>query len=378
MLIKNLTYSYNDVIIKPAIISEIEHRNQCNPFYDDGFLPIFTAPMSSVVNEENFDLFERNYIHSILPRNIDLEIRLNYSLKNKWAAFSLQEFEEYFCNEKNFESYINFQKKVLIDVANGHMKKIYDLVKISKSIYGSSIQIMIGNIANPLTYIECANAGVDYVRLSIGSGSCCITSSNLGVHYGIASLIDEVYQIKVKLSTENEKYNIETLPKIIADGGIRNYSDIIKALALGADYVMVGGLFASLIESAGKTYIEKSNGDVVELFPLIEHDIEEKNNAFIIRNKYENTCERITDTIYKVCYGMASKDGQMSINGEKTKTSEGITKTIKATTNIYKWSKNMIDYMRSAMSYLNIKNINKLINSEVYLMSYNLKESINK
>lgn len=378
MLEQKITYSYNDVIIKPAVISEIEHRKQCNPFYDDGFLPIFTAPMSSVVNTYNFDLFEQNHIHSILPRNIDFKTRLDYSLKNKWAAFSLQEFEEYFCNEKNIESYINFQKKALIDVANGHMKKIYDLVKISKSFYGSSIQIMIGNIANPLTYIECVNAGVDYVRLSIGSGSCCITSSNLGVHYGIASLIDEVYKIKTEIASNNEKYDINTLPKIIADGGIRNYSDIIKALALGADYVMVGGLFASLIESAGKTYIEKLDGDIMELYPLVLHDIEEKNNAFIVKDKYNKLYERLTDTIYKVCYGMASKDGQLSINGEKTKTSEGITKTIKATTNIYKWSENMIDYMRSAMSYLNMKNINELKLAEVNLMSYNLKESINK
>ena len=378
MLCQKITYSYNDVIIEPAIISEIESRSECNPFYDDGFLPIFTAPMSSVVNEYNFNLFEQNHIHAILPRNFDVDIRLKYSLNNKWAAFSLKEFEEYFCDEKKIDEYIKYSKKVLIDVANGHMKKIYDLVKISKKNYGETIEIMIGNIANPLTYIECAKSGVDYVRLSIGSGSCCITSSNLGVHYGIASLIDEVYNIKQKLSEDKELYNTDKLPKIIADGGIRNYSDIIKALALGADYVMVGGLFASLIESAGKTYIEKLNGDIIELFPLIEHDIEEKNNAFIIKDKYKNVCERLTNKIYKVCYGMASKDGQISINGEKTKTSEGITKTITATTNVKKWSKNMIDYLKSAMSYLNIKSVYQLNKATVNLMSYNLKESINK
>lgn len=379
MLYKETTYSYNDVIIKPAVISNIEHRSECNPFHNNGFLPIFTAPMSSVVNEKNFDIFEKNKINAIMPRNINFETRLKYALNNKWAAFSLCEFEEYFCNNNNVENYKNHKKKVLIDIANGHMKKIYDLVKISKNLYSDSIEIMIGNIANSETYLKCAEAGVDYVRLSIGSGSCCITSSNLGIHYGIASLIDEVFRIKMSLADNDEKYSIETLPKIIADGGIRNYSDVIKALALGADYVMIGGLFASLIESAGKTFIENKQGDLIELYPLEYHEITESDKAFFIKEKYGKDSEiRITDKIFKICYGMASKDGQISINGKKTKTSEGITKIINVTTTIDKWSNNMIDYLRSAMSYLNIKKIYDMYLAKVVLMSYNLKESINK
>ncbi|MBR6515515.1 MAG: IMP dehydrogenase [Bacilli bacterium] len=375
MLNQKTTYGYNDVIIAPAIISEIQHRYQCNPFCDDGFLPIFTAPMSTVVNEQNFDIFEQNHIHAIMPRNINLDKRMEYALNNKWAAFSLQEFENLFCNKDNVEEFIKYNKKVLIDVANGHMKKIYDLVKISKELYNSSISIMIGNIANPLTYVECVNAGVDYVRLSIGSGSCCITSSNLGVHYGIASLIDEVSKIKLELAKDKD---INSLTKIVADGGIRNYSDVIKALALGADFVMIGGLLASLVESAGKTFIEGKNGDIIELYPLDEHEVEVKNSAFFIKSKYDGSYERITDKMFKICYGMASKDGQISINGEKTKTSEGITKTINVTTNIDKWTKNMIDYIKSAMSYLNMKSIKEMNQAQLYLMSPNLKESINK
>ena len=79
----------------------------------------------------------------------------------------------------------------------------------------------------------------------------CITTSNVSIHYPQASLIDECYNIKKQLLLETE----DILPKIIADGGIRNYDHVIKALALGADYVMIGSLFAQCIESAGeKTY----------------------------------------------------------------------------------------------------------------------------
>lgn len=375
MLINKTLYGYNDVTIIPSIISEINHRKECNTFDNNGFLPIFTAPMSSVVCEDNFEIFEKNHINAILPRNINLETRIKYALKNKWAAFSLNEFNELFCDEKYFESYVKRNKKVLIDVANGHMKQIYNLVKKSKELYGDTIEIMIGNIANPETYIEAANCGVDYIRCSIGSGSCCITSSNLGIHYGIASLIDEIYKIKLMLA---EKKPIETLPKIIADGGVRNYSDIIKALALGADFVMVGGLFASLIESAGKTFIEDKNGDVIELYPLEYHTITHENNAFFIKDKYDPSSIRIVEHVFKTCYGMASSDGQISINGKKTKTSEGITKTIKVSTSINKWADNMIDYMRSAMSYLNIKDYTNLSNATVMIMSKSLKESINE
>lgn len=375
MLIEKTLYGYNDVTIIPSIISEIEHRKECNTLDENGFLPIFTAPMSSVVNEDNFDIFEKNHINAIMPRNIKFERRLSTALKNKWAAFSLTEFEELFCNENNVEVYIKHQKKVLIDIANGHMKKLYDLVKKTKSLYGETIIIMIGNIANPQTYIEAAESGADYVRCSIGSGSCCITSSNLGIHYGIASLINEIFKIKLSLA---EHQPIETLPKIIADGGIRNYSDIIKSLALGADFVMVGGLFASLIESAGKTFIEDKNGDIIELYPLECHNITHEGNVFFIKEKYNPSSVRIMDNVFKTCYGMASSDGQISINGKKTKTSEGITKTIKVTTSVEKWSKNMMDYMKSAMSYLNIKDYKFLSNAQVMLMTSNLKESINK
>ena len=53
---KQLKYSYNDVSVIPAYVSTIEHRNECNPFLEDNKLPIFTAPMSTVVNLDNFVL----------------------------------------------------------------------------------------------------------------------------------------------------------------------------------------------------------------------------------------------------------------------------------------------------------------------------------
>ena len=76
MLKKDIKYSYRDVTIVPAKVSEIEHRKDCNPFYPSGTLPLFTAPMDSVVGLENYELYEQHKIIPIIPRTVSLEQRL--------------------------------------------------------------------------------------------------------------------------------------------------------------------------------------------------------------------------------------------------------------------------------------------------------------
>ena len=123
MLIKEMKYSYNDIAIVPAIKSNVEHRSECNPYtgnFGDSSLPIFTAPMSTVVNEKNFSLFEDNNIIPILPRNFSIQTRIDYLKRGKWVAVGLKEFEEIFVtNDWDMELYPDVN--VLIDIANGHM-----------------------------------------------------------------------------------------------------------------------------------------------------------------------------------------------------------------------------------------------------------------
>jgi len=369
MLIKDMKYSYNDITIVPAPITTVEHRTDCNPFLDDGMLPIFTAPMSSVVNEENFNLFEENKINAILPRSYSFEKRKEYALNGKWAAFSLQEFENNFLTPP--QEGTKTTPKVLIDIANGHMQKLYDLVRESKNNWSNNITIMIGNIANPLTYKEVVECGADFVRVSIGSGAGCITSTQTSIHYPLASLVQETYLIKRQIS-EEMGVGMDTLPKIIADGGVRNYSDVIKALALGADYVMVGSLLSALVESAGKTFF----GDK-EVLPLSRHKITVNDGVFTILDKktgklYAN--EKLT----KCFYGMASKQGQIDMFGKKEKTAEGVMKYINVTTTINKWVENMIAYMQSAMSYVNIFRVSDFNTVTTIVISTNTYVSVNK
>lgn len=332
--------SFNDICLIPAVISNIEHRSECSPYLDNGMLPLFTAPMSSVINENNWQTFKENKINTIIPRSVSWETRLDLSDKT-FIAVSLSEFE------RLIDFYHPIQTiYVCVDIANGHMKKLLDLCKQAKEKFGNYISIMAGNIANPETYLEYAKAGIDYVRCGIGSGSCCTTSSNAGgIHYPMVSLLSELNKLK-KFVYENKalsdwgyyKNDVEYLsvPKIIADGGFSNFDQIIKALAIGADYVMLGKIFAMSEEACGEI-IEKLTA----------------NDKF---RKY---------------YGMSTKKAQAEFGNTELKTAEGIETLVPIKYSLAGWCDNFISYLRSAMSYTNSRNLIEFKNIQYEQISAN-------
>ena len=362
-LIKDkIYYTYEDVTIMPNVISLIEHRSECIPLDEDGMLPLFTAPMDTVVNSKNFVMFEDEMIHAILPRTESLTIRVENSIKGRWSAYSLTEFEHVFCNEAEKLDEKN-KIKALIDIANGHMEKNIELVRAAKNIYGDNIIIMVGNIANPKTYAEYARVGVDYIRIGIGSGCGCLSSSNTGIHMPMATLIDET--VEVKKSLENKWFNGEykKLPKIIADGGIRNYRDIIKALALGADAVMAGKIFAECEEACEPIYWAKSLESAHDKSNRVYEKMSD--DGHIIYTPLDHSTNMSFDgNFYKFrdYYGMSSKRAQLQISDDKTKlkTSEGIDKPVEVKYPVSKWVDNMQSYLRSCMTYTNSHTIKEL------------------
>ena len=430
-MIQNIKgYSYNDLTLVPAEISNVSSRSECNPFISEKWLPIFTAPMASVVNFENYEIFLDNGITPIIPRNISLEVRKDLMNDQKWVALSLKEFEDLFIN--NYLNRIGDKQKhyyIVVDIANGHMKSLYKKCHTAKknAIAGKyELTIMTGNIANPETYKWickfnrlCGNNVIDYIRVGIGGGSGCITTSNVSTHYPQASLIDECYHIKQSLlSIHNDlgelKYKKSLFPKIVADGGIRNYDHVIKALALGADYVMIGSLFAQCIESAGvksnkentkiqfdflNFHIERyrdfeidGNGNwwayytdesIKSLSKSWQDEVDKyKNdtigtNTDLYLNAYEKLKNKLKDLQQKKFigpidvkfFGMASADGQKSISGKKTKTAEGITKYLPVKYTLSGWVENMISYLRSAMSYCDCFKLEEFIGKPTLIVN---------
>ena len=179
------TYNLDDVCIVPSMVTYINSRKECKTRYDSR-LPIFIAPMSSIVDEYNIAEFSKDF-HTIIPRTVDYHVREKVLKGGWWVAMGLREvkslYEEY---SKEQPSYV---PHICIDQANGHMNDLVQVVNKLKQLLGDRIKIMVGNIANPATC--CAYSNVDYIRIGIGSGNACTTTTQTGVHYPMASLIRE-------------------------------------------------------------------------------------------------------------------------------------------------------------------------------------------
>lgn len=382
MIIDRLKYEYKDVMIVPDTYTNIKSRNEVNPYYlvedDDWHLPIFTAPMSCVVNENNFEHFNNNHILGILPTTVDIDFRLKQFVNGQWTAFSMAEVLEYLIYNFDFLDSLNkdITLHICIDCANGHMQKLFRTCKELKSQFkqhGLTIEVMTGNIANPAVLKYYLDAGIEYVRCGIGGGSGCTTSSNTGVHYPMASLINECRQeVQELMKTGRYKNKV----KIIADGGIRNYDDAIKALALGADYVMIGGLFAQCLESASSIYTYSPfEHEYSEILSLSSDEFvkmtEEERYDFIHKENASN--------FYHEVYGMSTKRAQQERGYENLKTSEGTQHFVKINYTLQQWVDNMDSYLRSAMSYTDCTCLDEFTDGSINLVvSLTTKSVVNK
>lgn len=136
---------------------------------------------------------------------------------------------------------------ILIDTANGHSQMTINAVLRLKNIVGDSVHIMAGNVSTVEGYVALDAAGADSVRVGIGGGSMCTTRIVSG--HGIPTLSSII-----NVREARDKFNLNA--GIVADGGIRNTGDMIKAFAAGADSVMLGSMLAGTDESPGSLYLQ--------------------------------------------------------------------------------------------------------------------------
>lgn len=126
-----------------------------------------------------------------------------------------------------------------IDSAHGHSQGIIDTVKKIKANF--DIDVMAGNIVTPEAAKDLIEAGADAVKVGVGPGSICTTRVVAGVGVPQISAVNDVYTLASKHGVS-----------VIADGGIKYSGDVVKAIAAGADVVMIGGLFAGTTEAPGE------------------------------------------------------------------------------------------------------------------------------
>jgi IMP dehydrogenase/GMP reductase len=353
---------FNDILITPATTSSIRSRAEINPYYIKGDLPVIVSPMDTVIGLDNWKLYLEEKMPICFPRGIrppgDLpEQQFSKEDASILSCYNDMIFFSYSLDETRdlIEWLIDnpgsdLSGNVLIDIANGHMQHMVDLVKELRS--RTKMKIMVGNIANPKTYKVLSLAGADYIRVGIGFGGGCLTAMNTGIGYAMASLVLECRELKNKMYLEGEN-----CADIVADGGFREYSDIIKALALGADYVMLGSMLNKSLESSGDTYwkgIKLSKGMA----------------EFLWKRKFR---------LEKKFRGMSTKEVQKKWGKEKLTTSEGVVRmrTVKYT--LTGWRENFEDYLKSSMSYTNSRILKDFIgNVKWTIISQNSLNRFNK
>lgn len=178
-------FDFDDILLVPKTTTNIESRYlDINPYKDNlNFkLPLFNAPMDTVVDVNNYEKFGESKINLVIPRNDGSLTLVNGKI---FKSYSIDDFVvKYLMDDvKNKKDY------VLIDVANGHMLSILNICKEAK-INNPDMVIMAGNIANPETYREYViSNSIDFVRVGIGNG-CFIDGTKVTTDNGFKNIED--------------------------------------------------------------------------------------------------------------------------------------------------------------------------------------------
>lgn len=209
---------------------------------------------------------------------------------------------------------------VLVDTANGHGQAAIDAVKSIRNSLGKNVHIMAGNVSTYDGFARLQDAGANSIRVGIGGGSVCTTRIVSG--HGmptLASILDVRSRIPYGEGAS-----------IVADGGIRNSGDAVKAFAAGADAVMLGSYLAGTDESPGEIFRDSEG------------------------NKY------------KVFRGMASAAAQKDFSG-KVSVSEGIETTIPYKGSLAKVISDFKGGLGSGLSYSGVMDLEELYRESMFI-----------
>lgn len=365
--LKKVGYELCDVNIIQAEVSDINHRSECDTMIEmcgRKVHPVVVAPMAAVTNADNYKVWLDNDFICVVPRTVPFEKRLEICTET-FCSFSLDEAELLLKTEylKMFENKTFY---VCVDIAQGTMRRMYNVCKKLKWVhYG--VVTMAGNVATPLAYRYYADAKIDYMRLQIGSGSRCTTACNVGIHYPTATLIDDIMEAKQRYinSYFDSRHPKPEEPlfdtKIIVDGGIANFDDIQKCLALGAFAVMNGSSFAKAEEACGEVRYLTMIDSFETGMRSVEYNEAKANRE---AGSYELTSRELhyltKSKPFREYYGMSTKRAQKECGNVCSKTSEGVVRPVPVEYPIAKWADNMKSFLASAMSYTDSKNIDEL------------------
>ena len=311
--------AYNDILLEPQY-SDIRSRSEVSiasaldgPYaYVPLRLPIIASPMDTISEEEmGVAMWQEGGLavihrYNTIDRQIEIMDHIIVICQSN-AAAAIGTSGDYL--DRATALYDVGTRILCVDVAHGHHILMKEALHELRDCFGDSVHIMAGNVATLEGYNDLVDWGADSVRCNIGGGSICSTRIQTG--HGVPGL-----------HTIIECARSDRNAPIIADGGIRNSGDIVKALAAGADFVMLGSMLSGTDETPG---------DVV----------------------------KTREGKFKSYRGMASADAQIEWRG-KTASLEGIATTVPCKGPVGDILADLERGIRSGLSYSGARSLKEL------------------
>jgi len=314
--------TYDDVLLVPQYSDiksrkEVEIRNNLDKHIRLA-LPIISSPMDTVTESDMSIAMCNAGGLGIIHRYNTVKEQCDLVRKCAYAGAAIGVTGDYLKRAINL---FDVGVKVLcIDVAHGHHILMKEAIAAIREELGDMIHIMAGNVATLQGFNDLSDWGADSIRCNIGGGSICSTRIQTG--HGLPGL-----------QTIMDCARSDRDTKIIADGGIRSSGDIVKALAAGADFVMLGSMLAGTEESPGKKMYTLGG----------------------IRKEYR---------------GMASKDAQMDWKGQYS-SDEGICTSVDYKGPVDSILKDLRRGIVSGLSYSGARTIEELQSKAVWTSQTN-------
>ena len=312
------TYCFDDVLLTPKY-SDIKSRSEVNLRTKLSStisldLPVVSSPMDTVTESRMAIAMQRagglGVIHryNTIERQTELVKLAASGIDTVAAAIGVTgDFLE-----RAQETVAAGADVVCVDIAHGHHVMMKDALKKLRSYFPGELHIMAGNVATLQAFDDLADWGASSIRVGIGGGSICSTRIVTG--HGVPTL-------QSVLDCSLSRHDV----KIIADGGIKTTGDIVKSIASGADFVMVGSMLAGTNETPGAV-LETPGGEK-----------------------------------YKEYRGMASKKAQHSWRG-KSSTPEGVATTVPYKGSVKHALQDIDGGLRSGLSYSGARTIKEFQN----------------
>lgn len=310
------SFTYDDLLLEPALFEgksrrEIDLSTEiCGLKMNN---PIIAAPMDTVTNVPAIMKVQDAGGMGIIHRFCDYEKAVrNLQFEGHYAMLPIGLVSE---EEAHAQIDRNKPDAVLIEVAHAHQRSVLNLAKFIKKEF-PNIPLMVGNIASTGAALNFAEIGVDAIKIGVGPSPVCSTRSVTGCGVPQGRAVDAIYR-----ALHSNKNTSGHVPQIIADGGIKNSGHIVKALALGADAVMIGSLLAQATDGPGEVF-------------------------------------HIDGVPYKAYRGMAST----AVMQERGifRAAEGVSTKVRATKTISEIINDLVDGIQSGLSYLGFNSLQEL------------------